>query len=615
MSSHDRRVNARRRAWGRGPSILQFEPLEGRQLLSGNNPLAALASTVATASASTTTSGSTTPIDSSAAVTPVTATVTPITSTSPTMTKPIIAAAVDHSILIATQFNTAHNLDWGDTFHAIGRVQNQGTGPNLSSSHIDVYASAKPTLDTNAVLLGSVPIPSGIAAGTSSDFDEVLTAPRAPFSNLGSAPSYYIIPKLVIEGSPKASSPSLVTPILNSVVTISPKVPPKLVAAGISVSPGKVSWGDTISVTASVSNQSQGIAPPTNARIVLTPVGKTPGGSADYQIGQVPIPPVGGYQSAKATQTIVLPKYVPTSLVGVSQFTVTLIPDADAAANTLISTSVGTSSANTTTLVIGTPAATIVVATPPAADLTVTKVSEPSPTMFRGATFAVGATIQNNGPGDAGAFKVRFLLVTDSSAPALVLGDSSLSGLAAGTEQDVYQTVTLPYRTPDGFSADSPTAHILVQVDPDRSIDQSNTTNDSLAAPTVQLRVLTADGQTTVPILPVITPTTPTPTPTKTMTTPTTVSTTTTTTTTTTTPIPTTSVSTVVANPTNVSARQAALLAKQHHAAAMKAASKNPSTPKVHTQVVASKAHFAVKARAVPRAHLLKVFNPSTKVK
>ena len=38
MSSYDRRAAARRRAWGRGPIILRFEPLEGRQLLSAVGP-------------------------------------------------------------------------------------------------------------------------------------------------------------------------------------------------------------------------------------------------------------------------------------------------------------------------------------------------------------------------------------------------------------------------------------------------------------------------------------------------------------------------------------------------------------------------------------------------
>ena len=34
MSIDKRRADARRRAWGRGPIILRFEPLEGRALLS-----------------------------------------------------------------------------------------------------------------------------------------------------------------------------------------------------------------------------------------------------------------------------------------------------------------------------------------------------------------------------------------------------------------------------------------------------------------------------------------------------------------------------------------------------------------------------------------------------
>jgi hypothetical protein len=121
--------------------------------------------------------------------------------------------------------------------------------------------------------------------------------------------------------------------------------------------------------------------------------------------------------------------------------------------------------------------------------------------MYRGATFPVGATIQNNGPGDAGPFKVRFLLETGANTPALVLGDASIPGLKAGTEQDVLQSVTLPYSTPSDFAADSPTARIVAQIDPDRSVDQTNTTNDTLAAPYVQLKVLTPDGQTTVPTL------------------------------------------------------------------------------------------------------------------
>ena len=38
MSSQDRRSAGRRRAWGRGPIILKFESLEGRELLSRVGP-------------------------------------------------------------------------------------------------------------------------------------------------------------------------------------------------------------------------------------------------------------------------------------------------------------------------------------------------------------------------------------------------------------------------------------------------------------------------------------------------------------------------------------------------------------------------------------------------
>src|SRR4051812_21313231 len=72
MPSHDRRAAARRRAWGRGPIILRFELLEGRQLL----------------------------------------------ATTPQPLPDLVSAA----------FDTLHNLDWGDSFHAVGQIGNQGQG-------------------------------------------------------------------------------------------------------------------------------------------------------------------------------------------------------------------------------------------------------------------------------------------------------------------------------------------------------------------------------------------------------------------------------------------------------------------------------------------------------
>ena len=517
MSSNDRRTAARRRAWGRGPHILRFEPLEGRQLLSAD-PLGAISEAVDIAT------------ESAASLVPATS--TPTTTTVATTTTTTTGLA-DKAKIVASSFSTDHNLDWGDEFQAVGSVRNTGDTPNAQPYKVDVYASSTPTPGPDAVLVGSVTIPAGIAPGASASFNQNLSAPPVPLTDLGDAPSYFLTPKVTAEHSTasSATAPAAMAtapPTLTSVVTITPKIPPKLVGAGVTVSPGSVSWGDTITVTASVTNDAAGAAPPTNARIILTPVDKTPGLGSDYQIGQVPIPPISPYQTVSASQRITLPKFAPTTLSNSNKYVVTMLQDADATANPLILPFVPSSPQNTTSLAIAgskttaatpspspSPTSTTTVpatspvpvpeATKPApADLAITDVQEPTPVMFRGATFPVGATIENRGAGDAGSFKVRFLLVTDESpnAPALALGDAVIPGLKANTKIDVLQTVKIPYRTPDGFEIDSPTARVVAVVDPDHAIDQASTANDTLAAPVVQLRLLTADAQTNLPTLP-----------------------------------------------------------------------------------------------------------------
>ena len=292
MSSDDRRANARRRAWGRGPAVLRFEPLEGRQLLSIADPVAQIASAAGadTSKPSTsTTSTTTTPTADELAALAAQSGTAVVTTSTPTTTSTSSTSTYDSSNLVASAFDTYHNLDWGDPFHAVGTVRNLGSSPTRVAYNVSVYASTTPTLGSSAVLVGKVTIPAGIAGGAKTDFDAVLTAPPVPLATLGSSTSYYLVPKLAPESGTTKPTATAGSP-LNSVVTVTPKVPPNLVGAGISVSPGSIAWGGVLNVTASVKNDSQGVAPPTNARIVLTPVGKTPGGGSDYQIGQVPIP-------------------------------------------------------------------------------------------------------------------------------------------------------------------------------------------------------------------------------------------------------------------------------------------------------------------------------------
>jgi len=110
MSSYDRRAVARRRAWGRGPMILRFEPLEGRQLLT-------------------------------------TTTVKPVAD------------------LIATQFTTVHSASWGQQIAASGTIANRGNGTTSAASEVDIYGSTSPILNTPgsvSQLLGVVAVPAGL---------------------------------------------------------------------------------------------------------------------------------------------------------------------------------------------------------------------------------------------------------------------------------------------------------------------------------------------------------------------------------------------------------------------------------------------------------------------
>src|SRR5436190_894664 len=125
----ERRAAARRRAWGRGPMILRFEPLEGRPLLA--------------------------------------------------------ASAAGKPDLVATHFETPHNLDWGDSFHATGTIQNQGDATAPAAFKVDVYASATQTIGPDAVLVGSIEVPSGLTPGASSAFDQAMKLPPAPVPDLG----------------------------------------------------------------------------------------------------------------------------------------------------------------------------------------------------------------------------------------------------------------------------------------------------------------------------------------------------------------------------------------------------------------------------------------------
>ena len=82
-------------------------------------------------------------------------------------------------------------------------------------------------------------------------------------------------------------------------------------------------------VTAQVSNPAYGDAPFTRAAVVLTPVGTTPGGPSDVTIGNITVPSIPAWSMVNVEQSIPLPVTPPQVLGGASQFTLSLLPDAD----------------------------------------------------------------------------------------------------------------------------------------------------------------------------------------------------------------------------------------------------------------------------------------------
>lgn len=574
MSSQHRRAAARRRAWGRGPTILRFEPLEGRQLLSADPSLADEAPVPAEVPApviipleqETPSAGDTsqpgaaivtdaTPVagvavvmvaDASATMTlestapdanttgapavvnledaaPETMDVAPIltatgsdpgleaVATAPITTQataaPLAATAralarVDRARpdLIGATFDTLHNLDWGDPFRAVGSIENRG-GATTTAFRVDVVAARAPAIGGDEVRLGSIDFPAGLAAGEARSFEVPVALPFLPIPPVD-APPYVAIRLRVdagnsIDETDEANNQDRGQGFDTSIVTITPHLPARLVGAAFNVSPGPLSWGDTVVVTAQVRNDAQGNAPATRARIVLTPVGELPGGTRDVTIGSLPVPALPSYQAASVTQTIALPAIQPATLAGSSQFLIWILMDADFQISPLV--------ARPAQQGLGLDAAQISIAPTRTRterpDLSATDVRVSDDSLTWGDSFQVTAVLRNGGRADAGPLRVRFLLTGPDGAidSAIALGDATVSGLKANLTQGITQALQLPGRLPDGLMPSGPVGgRIVVQVDPENTIDETNEANNSAPSAPVILRLLSADGTSTV---------------------------------------------------------------------------------------------------------------------
>lgn len=451
MSPNDRRAAARRRAWGRGPMILRFEPLEGRQLLA--------------------------------------------------------ASAHPRPDLVATAFDTVHTLDWGDTFHAVGQVSNQGNASTEAPFKVDIFASPGPAISKASVYLGSAVIPAGLAPGQTASFDQTLTLPSIAMPATSSTQAVFIDlrvnPDSSVVESNRANNERQGQGLDISVINIAPHIPANLVGTAIGVTPNSVSWGDPITITAQIMNNAQGDAPPTRTRVVLTPAGLTPGGPADVTIGSFAVPAIPAFQTVNILHPITLPASPPSALAGSTQFTLTLVHDADFQTNTALShqTAQGLGFDQAQVSILANANAT----KPVQSDLAASGIQVPSTPVFWGQAIQVSTAVQNLGPGDAGPFRVRFLLTgaNGTLADSLFLADAQISGLKAGLTQPIQQILQIPTRLPNGLQLNGTgNGRILVWVDPENTVDESIYSNNLSSSAPIFLKLLGADGTTQVPSLP-----------------------------------------------------------------------------------------------------------------
>jgi hypothetical protein len=463
MASYDRRAAARRRAWGRGPMIFRFEPLEGRQLLSAGRP-----------------------------------------------------------DLIATQFTTASTASWGGQITTTGTISNKGGTATRVPVEVDIYASSTPKLTaSNAVaeLLGSVEVPAGLAPKATYTFNQPINLPQASTTTTSTSVTQPLYVTLNVDPGDAANEASMTDKAGRGIgldtaeVLVSQQMPAVLEGTAFSIAPvktvvpGVYSWGDSFDVTEQIKNVGQGNAPPTRARIVLTPAGATPGGYSDVTIGNINVPAVPAFGTANVEQEVDLPALEPLTLGAATQFTISVVQDAD-----FLTQPVYPQIANQGNLLdqgqLGInpgPAAAI---TPqvPTPDLAPSTVLVSSSALNWGQSFEVSAAIQNISNVAAPAFTVRFVAAgaTGDVSHGVFLGDVQVAGLAANSATTVLTTVKLPSILPYGDTVASPAySQIYAIVDPEDVVNESFRSNNMAASAPVLLQVVGTDGtSTTVPTYP-----------------------------------------------------------------------------------------------------------------
>jgi hypothetical protein len=382
--------------------------------------------------------------------------------------------------------------DWGQSVQVNGRVTNQGGAATTAPLQVGLYASSVRGINKYSVPIGQVTIPAGLAPGQSVPYQTPVSIPTTPIPDVsGNGGTLYITawvnPGRTVAEANYHNDRDIGPPYDVAPVSIQPPQPANLVGTTLAVSSPTTTWGSTVTVTAQVTNKGAGSSPQTTAVLSLTPQGLNYGDSTTVGIGTITIPPLGPYQTYNLTQNVTLPAVEPLAIANYTSFGLTMTEDANYVTNNLYPNQPDQGIGYDQTPMTITTSSTSTATSGPLPDLAASSILAPTGSVRWGQSFQVTTDVQNLGQGDAGPYQVFFLLTGQAGSinNAIYLGQTNLSGLAAGASQQLSQTLTLPTRLPAGVTLDSVGyARVAVIVDPQNFVNETlKSNNESISAP------------------------------------------------------------------------------------------------------------------------------------
>jgi hypothetical protein len=382
--------------------------------------------------------------------------------------------------------------DWGNSIQVMGQVKNQGDAATTAPFQVGLYASDVRGINKYSVPVGQVTIPAGLAPGQAVPYNTTISIPETPIPGVnGNGSTIYIAAwvnpdRTIAEGNYR-NDRDLGPPYDVAPVVIAAPQPANPVGTTLAVNTPTTTWGSTITVTAQVTNEGSGSSPQTIALLSLTPQGLNYGDSTTVGIGTITIPPLGPSQTYNVVQNITLPAVEPLAISNYTNFGLTMTQDAEYVTSDLYPNQPDQGVGYDQTPMTITTSSTSTATTGPLPDLATSTVLGPTGTIRWGQSFQVTTNVQNLGQGAAGPFQVFFLLTGQAGSinDAIYLGQTTISGLAAGATQPITQTLTLPTRLPSGVSLNSVGyARIAVIADPENFVNETLKSNDqTISAP------------------------------------------------------------------------------------------------------------------------------------